>query len=258
MKCIIQMTTCLLPSPAWATSRAAAVVPRRPPAAKMGLCFTCCVKDGEKENFDTATAYRDLVRKFNNSSGTASEHNWHTATFDNSNDNYSSHPHTRAREYREQKRNLIHNENPEHPRYGTNIPSSGSMPPASNRDLLLSQAGSPPSPGMGLLGTTNVSLENIRYVLTGAHVKYVLLLKFSDIPNPGWEVSRRFRQFVELHEQLLKIYPSRLPELPKKRMRSNNSEVAKKRQIKLRIYIEQLLSMDIKSPLLYDFLGIPT
>ena len=87
---------------------------------------------------------------------------------------------------------------------------------------------------------------------------YVLLLKFADIPNPGWEVSRRFRQFVELHDQLLQIYPSRLPELPKKRMRSNNSEVARKRQTKLRIYIEQLLKMDIKSPLLYDFLGIPT
>ena len=41
-------------------------------------------------------------------------------------------------------------------------------------------------------------------------------------------------------------------------MRSNNSEVARKRQTKLRIYIEQLLKMDIKSPLLYDFLGIPT
>ena len=82
--------------------------------------------------------------------------------------------------------------------------------------------------------------------------------KVADIPNPGWEVSRRFRQFVELHDQLLQIYPSRLPELPKKRMRSNNSEVARKRQTKLRIYIEQLLKMDIKSPLLYDFLGIPT
>ena len=61
--------------------------------------------------------------------------------------------------------------------------------------------------------------------------------KFADIPNPGWEVSRRFRQFVELHDQLLQIYPSRLPELPKKRMRSNNSEVARKRQTKLRIYM---------------------
>ena len=247
-----------MPARVEASGGSTAVASRRRVPSKMGLCFTCCVKDGEKEILDTATPYRDLVRKFNNSNGTASEHNWHTATFDNSNDNYNPHPHTRAREYREQKRNLIHNNSAQQSGYGTNIPSSGSMPLAPNRDLLLSQAGSPPSPGMGLLGTTNVSLENIRYVLTGAHVKYVLLLKFSDIPNPGWEVSRRFRQFVELHEKLLKIYPSRLPELPKKRMRSNNSEVAKKRQIKLRIYIEQLLSMDIKSPLLYDFLGIPT
>ena len=218
----------------------------------MGTCFICCVKDASQEKLDTASAYHDLVRKFNNSGqNPPEEQEWHTATFNN------KHAHTRAREYREQKRSLVNNNNNNNNSgYGTNIPSSNDQ--FSNRDLLLAQAGSPPSPGMGLLGTTNVKLEKIDYVLTGAHVKYVLLLKFADIPNPGWEVSRRFRQFVELHDQLLQIYPSRLPELPKKRMRSNNSEVARKRQTKLRIYIEQLLKMDIKSPLLYDFLGIPT
>ena len=33
----------------------------------MGTCFTCCVKDASQEKLDTASAYHDLVRKFNNS-----------------------------------------------------------------------------------------------------------------------------------------------------------------------------------------------
>ncbi len=220
----------------------------------MGTCFTCCVKDSEQEKLDTASAYHDLVRKFNNSGHNTGEQQWHTATFDDNINNSDTHSRTRGRQYREQKRSLINSDN-NNGGYGTNILSDDNL---HHKDLLLSQAGSPPSPGFGILGTTNVKLEKVTYLLTGAHVKYVLLLKFADIPNPGWEVSRRFRQFVELHDQLSKIYPSRLPELPKKRMRSNNSEVARKRQTKLRIYIEQLLKMDIKSPLLYDFLGIPT
>ena len=120
-------------------------------------------------------------------------------------------------------------------------------------------AAAPPSPGMGpLMGTTNVEVVSTEYRMTGAHVIYILLLRFTGIPNPGWKVSRRFRQFVELHEKLTITYPGKLPSLPKKRMRSNTVDVAKKRQVHLQEYIRNVLAMDIQSALLYDFLGIPT
>ena len=250
----------------WAVGFLSAVV-------AMGVCASCCVKDSAQERADTAQAYKDLVTRFNSSFDTTADSVYDLATPASKNPNQASN---------EKKGLLRHSGSSDNLRqtgghgispngYGAVAGASGEgqQPPPTERTKPnrrqvntaenIGLLGSPASPGMGLMGTTNVTLVSIEYRISDKCVKYVMLLKFSEIPNPGWTVTRRFRQFVELHEAVQQTYPGTLPELPKKRLTKNkSSEVAKKRSAKLKKYVESLLQMDIRSPLLYDFLGIPT
>jgi hypothetical protein len=103
-------------------------------------------------------------------------------------------------------------------------------------------------------------LYDIQYRMTNSHIVYVLHLKFRGIPNPGWTITKRYRQFSELHLKLTKIYAGKryrkLPQLPGKQLFSNQ-RLAQERQVKLGTYVRTLLAMELQSPFVADFLGIP-
>jgi len=108
--------------------------------------------------------------------------------------------------------------------------------------------------------TNSVMLYDIQYRMTNSHVVYVLHLKFRGIPNPGWTITKRFRQFNELHGRLQRTYVGqkfrKLPKLPPKQL-FNNQKIARARQVTLGTYVRTLLAMELQSPYVADFLGIP-
>ena len=109
--------------------------------------------------------------------------------------------------------------------------------------------------------TNSVMLYDIQYRMTNSHVVYVLHLKFRGIPNPGWSITKRYRQFSNLHTHLMKRFAGKkfrkLPDLPGKQLFSNQ-RLAQERQVKLGTYVRTLLAMELQSPQVADFLGIPT
>ena len=70
----------------------------------------------------------------------------------------------------------------------------------------------PSSPLVEDDGTTSVMLYDIQFRMTDSHVVYVLQLKFKGIPNPGWTITKRYRQFADLHKKLTRT--CREPKLP--------------------------------------------
>ena len=108
--------------------------------------------------------------------------------------------------------------------------------------------------------TNSVMLYDIQYRMTNSHVVYVLHLKFRGIPNPGWSITKRYRQFSNLHSNLMKRFAGKnfrkLPDLPGKQLFSNQ-RLAQERQVKLGTYVRTLLAMELQSPQVADFLGIP-
>lgn len=118
----------------------------------------------------------------------------------------------------------------------------------------------PASPTIEDDSTTSVMLYDIQFRMTDSHVVYVLQLKFKGIPNPGWTITKRYRQFADLHAKLTRTYRGgnfrKLPKLPGKQLFSNQ-RLAQERQAKLGTYIRYLLAMDLKSNALAKFLGIP-
>ena len=118
----------------------------------------------------------------------------------------------------------------------------------------------PSSPLVEDDGTTSVMLYDIQFRMTDSHVVYVLQLKFKGIPNPGWTITKRYRQFADLHKKLTRTYRGanfrKLPKLPGKQLFSNQ-RLAQERQAKLGTYIRYLLAMDLRSNALAKFLGIP-
>ena len=128
---------------------------------------------------------------------------------------------------------------------------------AANGDA--AQSGPPTSPSKDD-STNSVMLYDIQYRMTNSHIVYVLHLKFRGIPNPGWTITKRYRQFSELHLKLTKIYIGtryrKLPQLPGKQLFSNQ-RLAQERQVKLGTYVRTLLAMELQSPFVADFLGIP-
>jgi hypothetical protein len=154
----------------------------------------------------------------------------------------------------EDTNNLINNEewhlvSPSDRIYDTASPPSS--PPSSS---------SPSSPTKDD-STNSVMLYDIQYRMTNSHVVYVLHLKFRGIPNPGWSITKRYRQFSNLHKMLLKRYKGdhfrKLPAFPSKQFFSNQ-RLAQERQVKLGTYIRTLLAMELQSPQVADFLGIPS
>ena len=121
--------------------------------------------------------------------------------------------------------------------------------------------GGPPQSPSKDDSTNSVMLYDIQYRMTNSHVVYVLHLKFRGIPNPGWTITKRYRQFSELHVKLTKLYVGKrfrkLPPLPAKQLFSNQ-RLAQERQVKLGTYVRTLLAMELQSPLVADFLGIPS
>lgn len=118
----------------------------------------------------------------------------------------------------------------------------------------------PASPTVEDDSTTSVMLYDIQFRMTDSHVVYVLQLKFKGIPNPGWTITKRYRQFADLHAKLMRTYRGgnfrKLPKLPGKQLFSNQ-RLAQERQAKLGTYIRYLLAMDLRSNALAKFLGIP-
>ena len=108
--------------------------------------------------------------------------------------------------------------------------------------------------------TNSVMLYDIQYRMTDSHIVYVLHLKFRGIPNPGWTITKRYRQFSNLHASLLRKYIAnkfrKLPQLPGKQLFSNQ-RLAQERQVKLGTYVRTLLAMELQSAQVADFLGIP-
>lgn len=92
------------------------------------------------------------------------------------------------------------------------------------------------------------------------HTNYHLTI--TDLSNaaiPSWHVTRRYREFRDLHEKMKLIYPDRIPTFPEKKLFGNQDPVFLNHRLKqLHAYMNEIMVLEphCKSKILAEFLEI--